>query len=191
MRRTIIVLVNFTFVNFHKVLQTAFGWKDYHSHEFYVYGNESLNSIYSSDEYINSQSYKSEELTPVVNLVSDEEAFQYPNDVSMKLESNISLSEYISKYKRLKYNYDFGDNWQHYIEVENIIDDYDKNYAVCVEGEGNTPPEDVGGDSGYEEILNAVSHAEHPEHENMLIWGESQGYKEFDIEMVNRRLKCI
>lgn len=189
--RRIIIPVNFTFAKFHQVLQTAFGWKDYHPHEFYVYGNEALNSNYSGDQYINSPAYNSEGLTPIVNLVSDEEAFQYPNDVPMVLESNINLSEYIPKYKRLKYNYDFGDNWQHYIEVENIIDDYDKNYAVCIEGEGNTPPEDVGGDSGYEEFLYAVSHAEHPEHENMLIWGESQGYKEFDIEIVNRRLKYI
>jgi hypothetical protein len=109
----------------------------------------------------------------------------------MRLEGNINLSEYIPKYKRLRYNYDFGDNWQHYIEVENIIDDYDKNYAVCVEGEGNTPPEDVGGDSGYDEFLYVLSHAEHPDHENMMAWGESQEYKKFDIEMVNRRLRYI
>lgn len=165
--RRLAVPLNMTFTKLHKVLQDAFGWRDYHLHEFYIY----------------------KEYKPVINLVCDEEAFAYPNDVPMKLEGNIKLSEYIPEHKRIKYNYDFGDNWQHYIEVEKIIDDYDSNYPVCLEGEGNTPPEDVGGEPGYEEFLQIMADKKHPEHNNMTAWGAGQGYKDFDIEMVNRRLK--
>ncbi|KXG44557.1 plasmid pRiA4b ORF-3 family protein [Tepidibacillus infernus] len=124
-----------------------------------------------------------------MNLVSDEEAFAYPNDIEMRHEKGIRLSEYIPKYKRLKYNYDFGDNWQHYIEVEKVIENYDKNYPVCYEGEGNTPPEDVGGESGYEEFLEIIANKDHPEHDDMIVWGKSQGYDEFDIEKLNRKIK--
>ena len=89
----------------------------------------------------------------------------------------------------MKYTYDFGDNWQHYIEVESVIDDYDKNYPVCLAGEGNAPPEDVGGEYGYEEFLTIMADKKHPEHDQMAAWAASQGYKDFNIEQVNRAIR--
>lgn len=182
--RRIIVPANISFSNLHEVLQEVFGWKDYHLHEFYVYGNE---KVFDNDQYINHSGYHKGGYKPCINLVSNEEAGAYPNDVPMKLEAGIKLCEYIPS--KIKYNYDFGDNWQHYIEIERVIDDYDKNYSICLEGEGNTPPEDVGGESGYEEFLELTADENHPEHQQTVTWGRSQGFKEFDIEMVNKMLK--
>lgn len=98
------------------------------------------------------------------------------------------LLSYLPTYKKL-YNYDFGDDWQHIIEVEKVIEGHDKPHSVCLEGEGNTPPEDVGGAGGYEEFLKIIDNPEHPDYRHMLQWGRMQGYKDFDIEMVNFRLK--
>lgn len=109
----------------------------------------------------------------------------------MKLEDGIRLSEYIPKYKNIKYNYDFGDNWQHYIRVEKLIDDYSKNYPICIEGKGTTPPEDVGGKPGYEEFLRIIADKDNPECEDMVSWAESQGYSEFDINRVNMDIKYM
>lgn len=186
--RRIVIPINVTFNNLHKILQATFGWKNYHLHEFYIYEKESDDNFHN-DIFINHPSYIKEGYRPVVNLVDSEEAFECPKEIEMKLERNIKLSEYIPKYKRMKYNYDFGDNWQHIIEAEEIIEDYDKNYSICLEGEGNTPPEDVGGEGGYEEFLKIINDNSHPEHKSMLAWGEIQGYRNFDIEMVNRELK--
>ncbi|MEG6615168.1 plasmid pRiA4b ORF-3 family protein [Peptococcaceae bacterium 1198_IL3148] len=183
--RRLVVPVNLVFNRLHKVLQAAFGWKSYHLHEFYIYSNERQVKGLS----INHSGYHKEGYKPIVNLVCDEAAFGYDNDVPMQLETGIKLSEYIPA--KIKYNYDFGDNWQHYIEVEIVIDDYDKNYAVCLEGEGNTPPEDVGGEHGYQEFLKIIANKEHPEHEHMINWAKGQGYKEFDIETVNRKLRQL
>jgi len=180
--RRIVVPADITFNRLHKVLQAAFGWQDYHLHEFYIFGDE----ISGDDSAINHPGYHKEGYKPIINLVCDEEAFEYDNDVPMKLETGIKLSDYIPA--KIKYNYDFGDNWQHYIEVERVIEDYDKNYPVCLKGEGNTPPEDVGGEHGYEEFLKIISDEEHPEHEHMVIWGKSQDYKDFDLEAVNRKI---
>lgn len=105
----------------------------------------------------------------------------------MKLEKGIRLSEYLPA--RIKYNYDYGDNWQHYLEVEEIIDDYNQNYAKCLAGKGNTPPEDVGGKYGYQEFLKIIADPDHPEHKSMLEWGQSQGYEEFDLEELNKAIK--
>ncbi|SNX52874.1 plasmid pRiA4b ORF-3 family protein [Thermoanaerobacterium sp. RBIITD] len=186
--RRLVVPTNTTFTQLHKVLQAAFGWQDYHLHEFFIYGNERQDV-----SFINHPSYSKDGYKAIVNLVSDEEAFDYPNEsgIEMIFEAGIKLSEYIPQYKRLMYVYDFGDNWQHYIEVQKIIDNYDKNYAVCIDGEGNAPPEDVGGEYGYDEFLEIISDKNNPEYENMMAWGENQGYKEFDIEEVNKKISSF
>jgi Plasmid pRiA4b ORF-3-like protein. len=186
--RRLVVPINTTFTQLHKVLQAAFGWQDYHLHEFFIYGNERQDV-----SFINHPSYSKDGYKAIVNLVSDEEAFDYPNesDIEMIFEKGIKLSEYIPQYKRLMYVYDFGDNWQHYIEVQKIIDNYDRNYAVCIDGEGNAPPEDVGGEYGYDEFLEIISDKNNPEYENMMAWGENQGYKEFDIEEVNKKISLF
>jgi hypothetical protein len=189
--RRIVVPIDMTFKKFHNVIQRAFNWKDYHLYEFYIYENEVSDNNYSKLEYINHPAHNRKNFKPIVNLVCSDDAFEYPNEIEMKLENGIKLSEYIPKYKNIKYNYDFGDDWQHYIEVEKTIDDYDKNYPACIEGEGNTPPEDVGGEPGYDEFLKIIADKNNPEYENMFEWGKSQGYREFDIDTVNREIKYI
>ena len=56
-------------------------------------------------------------------------------------------------------------------------------------GEGKTPPEGVGGVLGYEEFLYIINRPGSGEYESACQWAESQGYKEFDIDLLNRRLK--
>ena len=65
----------------------------------------------------------------------------------------------------------------------------DGNYAFCVEGQGITLPEDVGGAFGCEQFLWIIADEDDPDREHMMAWVKSQGYKEFDIEMANRMLR--
>jgi len=182
--RRIVVPAHMTFNRLHKVLQVAFGWKDYHLHEFFVYSDEKIDN----DLSINHPGYHKEGYKPVVNLVcSQESLLEFENDIPVKLEKGIRLSDYMPA--KMKYNYDYGDNWQHYIEVEKVIEESDRNYPFCLEGEGNSPPEDVGGEQGFEEFLKIIKDEKHPEHEEMVNWGRWQGYEEFNIDMVNRLLK--
>lgn len=167
--RKVIVPYNITFKELHNVLQVVFDWRDYHLHDYYLFDGE----------------------RPIVNLVCSDDAFEYPGDAPMIEEKNIKLSEYIPKYSRIKYCYDFGDNWEHYITVEGMLEDYKHNYPVCIAGEGNTPPEDVGGESGYDEFIEAISDPKHPEHIAMLNWSKIQLYEDFSIDSVNRRLKSV
>jgi hypothetical protein len=146
--RRIIVPADRTFEDLHGIIQVSFGWKDYHLHEYYLYDHTVSGSELSPFHPV----YHEGGYSPVLNLVCSEEAYQYTKELKMVLETGIKLSEYIPPYKRLKYIYDFGDTWQHYIDVEKTIEDYDTFYPVCLEGEGNTPPEDVGGPPGYMEF---------------------------------------
>lgn len=138
--RRVVVPYHITFKKLHDIFQIVFDWKDYHLHDFYIFDGDK----------------------PIINLVCSDDAFEYPNDMPMIIETGIKLSEYIPRYSRIKYNYDFGDDWQHYIEVKKIIEDHTHNYPECLAGEGNAPLEDVGGEYGYDEFLEAISKSQSP-----------------------------
>ncbi|WP_071460893.1 plasmid pRiA4b ORF-3 family protein [Bacillus massilinigeriensis] len=104
-------------------------------------------------------------------------------------EVDSTLADLFPKYQELDYIYDLGDNWEHHIIFEKVIEDYSVNYPICLEGEGNTPPEDVGGAGGYAEFLRILADPSDPNHEHMREWAKWQGYKEFDIKSVNWNLK--
>lgn len=69
------------------------------------------------------------------------------------------------------YAYDFGDNWRHTVIIEAVTPaDPEKEYPCFVDGERRAPPEDVGGTSGFEEFVEAMTEADHPERGAVLEW---------------------
>ena len=85
------------------------------------------------------------------------------------------------------YTYDFGDNWEHKIQLEKILP-RDKNieYPACIAGKRACPPEDCGGIWGYEEFLEAINNPDHEEHEEMLEWvGGEFNPEHFDVNEVS------
>jgi hypothetical protein len=67
----------------------------------------------------------------------------------------------------LRYGYDFGDSWQHEITIEaTLLPEPGVIYPRCVEGQGNTPLEDMGGP--YMGFLNSLA-------------GQQDGGRELDI----------
>jgi hypothetical protein len=179
--RRIIVPKQITFPDLHETLQIVFGWKDCHLHEFSILAGRPIG--------LNSKKDK-EERKPILILVCDEAIFSYGNsnsDVAMRLEAGEKVIDYLPA--EIIYKYDFGDGWEHQIILEKVIDNYEVNYPTCVAGEGNTPPEDVGGEPGYEEFLAIMADPTHIDYVEISSWARGQGYNDFDIEMVNRQLK--
>jgi len=84
------------------------------------------------------------------------------------------------------YTYDFGDDWQHTIKVEEIGPaDPDAAYPRFLDGARRAPPEDVGGTMGFEEFLEAVTKPRHRERKRMLDWyGGPFDPDELDREMI-------
>jgi hypothetical protein len=71
---------------------------------------------------------------------------------------------------RFVYEYDFGDSWEHLIEVEKILPaDPAQQLPLCLKGRRACPPEDVGGGWGYEGFLEAINDPEHPEHDMVSV----------------------
>jgi Plasmid pRiA4b ORF-3-like protein len=171
--RRLTVPANITFPKLHDTLQTAFSWGDFHLHTFDIYDKGKDGTLLQD--------------RPSLHVVCDESFLSNEGDIPMKMESGLRVKEFLSSH--IIYTYDPGDNWRHIIEVERIIDDYPFNYPVCNDGGGSAPPEDVGGEPGYENFITIINDPSHPDHQYMKDWGEMQGYGDFDMKEINRKLK--
>lgn len=87
---------------------------------------------------------------------------------------------------RFVYAYDFGDGWEHDIEVIGSGGEV----PGCVDGEGACPPEDCGGPHGYDTMLAALADARHGEHESMLEWVGDR-LRPFDREATGRQVRAM
>lgn len=106
-------------------------------------------------------------------------------------ENRLTLSGVLkSGVKRFRYDYDFGDGWEHAIVVEKTLAPVPgQTYPACIDGKRNCPPEDCGGVWGYAELLEILTDPAHPEREERLEWiGGDFDPEEFDVTIADARL---
>ncbi len=95
---------------------------------------------------------------------------------------------------KLRYEYDFGDGWDHDIVVEAVQPAKPGvAYPRCTAGRRACPPEDSGGIWGYNELLNTLANPRHENHQQILWWlGISSAAEfdpaRFDLDEANRYL---
>lgn len=87
------------------------------------------------------------------------------------------------------YIYDFGDYWEHRVEIEKILPEYEFDYPMVLKYKGNTPYEDCGGIYGYYHLLEVLDNPEDEEYEEMKEWVQSIPSGEYDLELVNQELQ--
>ena len=145
-----------------KVMLMAMGWTDTHLHAFNV-GRRTFT-----------------DLDP-----------DFPNDDLD--ERRYTLAHVLPRVKdSLRFDYDFGDGWQHRVTLEAIVSaDPDARYPRCVAGRRACPPEDCGGPYGYAEFLEAIGDPTHPEHERLLEWSGPFDADAFDLLDTNLGLDSI
>jgi hypothetical protein len=186
--RRILVPSDFTFHDLHLTIQVAFDWMNYHLYCF-------------------------EKPCPVTNNMrtfSPEGAI-----VDMSIEDNKELGtidcrkEKIKKYFKEKgdkmiYTYDFGDDWEHKIALEKIIDGYEFNYPQCLKAVRCSPADDSGGIWGWEEKIEKMQNYNPKNEEHVEIFEWLQGVlfemdevedprdfdpKRVDLGFINEELK--
>ncbi|MCE8540266.1 plasmid pRiA4b ORF-3 family protein [Ruegeria pomeroyi] len=91
------------------------------------------------------------------------------------------------------YTYDFGDDWQHRILIEEVTDAAPgTDYPVFVDGERTAPPEDVGGPPGFMGFVEAMAKPRHPQHRDMVRWyGGPFNPVDFGAEHIAANLRTI
>jgi hypothetical protein len=89
----------------------------------------------------------------------------------------------------IRYEYDFGDSWDHQILLEKVVELDDPILALCLSGKRACPPEDCGGPWGYENLQAILKDPTHPEYEEMSEWiGSEFDPEAFDLEAINKQL---
>lgn len=179
--RRVLIPSSCTFQRLHCVIQETFGWFDYHLHEFRLIGEPE-----EADHKLPLYAY------PIKMRIvdgEDPEVGEYlePDKYEVKFDTKTSLKDVFKDTDTCIYTYDFGDNWEHVITLEKVIENNNR-FPVLLERNGERPPEDVGGESGFEEYMRIISDKNHPEHEAMLQWSEITKEKERTIEEINRRM---
>jgi len=110
-----------TFVaDLHHILQLVLGWTNSHLHRFIIHGKEY--------------------------------GIAYDGGVGFDDDpKHIRLADFCFRLReRFLYEYDFGDDWQHDLRVEQILEAEGKRvYPVCTGGKRAAPPEECGGVEVY------------------------------------------
>jgi hypothetical protein len=100
-------------------------------------------------------------------------------------ERRVTLGELTDLGARFRYTYDFGDNWEHEILVEDLLDpDPETHYPILVAAKGACPPEDCGGTWGYADLKEILADPGHDEHQERLEWLGLENASEFDPNAV-------
>jgi hypothetical protein len=97
---------------------------------------------------------------------------------------------------KMRYTYDFGDDWEHDIVLEKRHPPDPAARLSCLAGQGACPPEDCGGEWGYASLKEALADPDHEEHEDLLDWLGLDCAAEFDpvrfrLDDVNARLSQL
>ncbi len=133
----------------HTIIQAAMGWYDCHLHAFDIAGSRYMPPDESG-------------------------GFDWDGLADFD-ETGVRLSDVLGEGEKLRYDYDFGDGWEHTVAVEQITrNDVDSSSAVelprIVAGRRACPPEDCGGPGGYEDLLRVIADPSDPEHDATREW---------------------
>ena len=147
----------------HDIIQVCMGWEDEHMYAFVIEG----------EQYAYFQ---------------DADPYEYRDSRKARLSG---LAE--RGCHRFRYDYDFGDDWKHIIDIEKTLPaEEGVRYPRCVKGERACPPEDCGGPYGYPYFLDKIQDPEHDEHEETLEWvGGEFDPEELDLDEVNEELRHL
>jgi hypothetical protein len=139
----------YTFWDLHVAIQDAFGWLDYHLHEF-----ELMNPT--------------EAIIAAIGIPDD----TWPSDRQTLPGWKEKIADWLSMENRSSlYTYDFGDNWEHIVKLEKILPrGKGVKYPVCTDGKRACPPEDCGGVWGYRDLLKILKNPDHEEYEDWVHW---------------------
>ncbi len=163
--RRVVVPRDITLGHLHAVIQVAMGWEDDHLHQF----------------VIGRKRYERSMPDP------------FGTDEPPVDEDIVHLNGVAKPKAKFTYQYDFGDDWMHTIEIEREVEsDSVKRKARCMAGEHACPPEDCGGPYGYAGMVEILSDPKHEQYGETVEWlGDEFEPLRFDLALTDRRLSSL
>ncbi|MDR1933291.1 MAG: plasmid pRiA4b ORF-3 family protein [Spirochaetales bacterium] len=158
---------SFSLEELHQVIQDVMGWESYHVHSFLVDGKHYGPRMEESFGF----------------------GFEQEDEANYTLD-NLALKEK----QKIQYTYDFGDSWLHQIAVTKVLpaaacSGEELSHPRCLGGRRACPPEDCGGVSGYDEIIEALKAPNRKKNRELLDWLGDYDPEAFDIDAVNKILR--
>lgn len=163
--RRVVVPSGITFQELAEILNITMGWIGYHMHcfEFFRLGIS-------------------------VEMKTDElDFFEDMNEESLDEEETV-IDAFLERENNFTYVYDFGDNWEHKVTVEKVLEDCEYSYAKVLKYKGETPYEDCGGIYGYYEMQDILSNPKHSQYREIKEWVGEQLTQKYDLEGINEVL---
>lgn len=122
----------------HDAIQDSFGWQRRHLYEFRHW-----------DAHATQPGAK----TPVRRIARCRQA-EILDDEIVPFVDEVQLSSFFAEEgNQCLYLYDFGDGWQHLVQLMDVVETNDTFERRLLDGAMACPPEDCGGPIGYEELL--------------------------------------
>jgi len=170
----------------HKVIQVVMGWTNSHLHQFTIPNAQPK----PTKEELTSLDWQGrlERLTMQRDRCLSDPRMEIEDAED---ESKVKLCEIAATVKsKFIYEYDFGDGWDHVIQVVKIGPPAEGvTYPVCISGKHACPLEDCGGMWGYYEKLEVLKNPKHEDYEDIAEWvGEYFDPERFDVEEINAQL---
>jgi len=162
--RRVLVQGTATLGDLHEIIQAAFGWWDTHLHVF--------------------------EVGPDMYGMPDPEWAMGPPTSD---ERGTRLDAIAEAGTSFRYTYDFGDDWEHRIMVEEVAPASPGiRVPSCIGGRRACPPEDCGGPWGYRRLLEVLDDPAHPERQELMEWiGGSLDPEIFDPGAFEENLRAL
>jgi len=201
--RRVIMPAGATFNRLHDVIQTVTNFQsgypagEYHLYEFDL-KEENIRVTNDEEAYQehlhfkkNRKMYKERLKSMPPEYAKFEKAHQERLKAEVRKPKGLKIDDYLEKYKEVIYNYDFGDDWEFIIKLEDIVDDYYFGYPTLLDGAEAAPPEDVGGLPGFYEFLKVYHDEKHQEYDEIKAWADEQGFREYDPDWINDIIKDL
>jgi hypothetical protein len=170
-----------TLEDLHYVIQSVFDWQRTHLYHFLVPqgGQLTMEGLRDAKRYM---------IPPPPGVPT------FPEDAGdLRADEELVGRAFAEDCPRIVYEYDFGDSWEHVVELEKRTRGGDQSHVPeCLAGENPAPIEDSGGIDGYYLRMAALADEAHEMHEEAVEWlGEDFEPAPFDLDVVNRRLKAL
>ena len=156
--RRVVVNSDITLEELHQTIQIVMQWEGHHLHSFEQRGKyySPANAVEEWEEQDEVENYNTTTVGDLLQATGD----------------------------KLNYTYDFGDDWEHRLELEKIVDPLDGLKAKYITGRSCSPIEDCGGIWGYYDLVDALNNPDNPNHEEMREWLELEAGDVFDLKYI-------
>lgn len=189
--RTFMVSSDISMYELHFIIQTVMGWSNEHLYRFDVGGSYPVKPPRRYIPKADGQRSIADE-----RLVFDDDDGDRVTDAH-----DVTVGEAFTDVigTKVKYEYDFGDEWIHHLELLDRSDSSEEDeeeLPLVISGQNACPPEDCGGPPGYGGLRMVLNDPTHSEYQRRKEWMRMIGHSNFDpkkysVDEINIELRKL